>query len=215
VLPFSQNAFLAVFEIYNKAIWPAQAVAYLAGIAAVLLVFAGKGYAGRLICLLLGSLWLWTGISYHWIYFSRINEMAFLFGSIFVTQGASFIFYGTFRGRMQFVFKRDAAGWIGVAFIVYAMLAYPLIALLAGESWPRMPVFGVTPCPLTIFTFGMMLLSRPLFSRWILAIPLIWSLVGGSAAFLLGVPQDWVLPFSGLFASAFLFTGRMSEIRQG
>ena len=30
-------------------------------------------------------------------------------------------------------------------------------------------------------------------TRWLLAIPFIWSLIGGSAAFLLDVPQDWVL----------------------
>jgi hypothetical protein len=34
--------------------------------------------------------------------------------------------------------------------------------------------------------------------RRLLAIPLLWSLIGGSAAFLLGVPQDWLLLFSGV-----------------
>ncbi|TIP90190.1 MAG: hypothetical protein E5X60_27685 [Mesorhizobium sp.] len=63
-----------------------------------------------------------------------------------------------------------------------------------------MPVFGVTPCPVTIFTFGFFLLAKPPVSGWVLAIPFIWSLIGGSAAFLLGVPQDWLLLVSGVVA---------------
>jgi hypothetical protein len=58
-------------------------------------------------------------------------------------------------------------------------------------------MFGITPCPVTIFTLGMLLLARPMY-WWLLAIPVLWSLVGGSAAFLLGVPQDWVLLLSGV-----------------
>ncbi|WP_292530757.1 DUF6064 family protein, partial [Mesorhizobium sp.] len=61
-------------------------------------------------------------------------------------------------------------------------------------------MFGVTPCPVTIFTFGFFLLAKPPVSRWVLAIPFIWSLIGGGAAFLLGVPQDWLLLVSGVVA---------------
>ena len=66
--------------------------------------------------------------------------------------------------------------------------------------YPEMPMFGVTPCPVTIFTFGMLLLTTRPPSRWLLVIPFIWSLIGGSAAVLLGVPQDWALLASGLIA---------------
>ena len=72
--------------------------------------------------------------------------------------------------------------------IVYAMLLYPAIGALAGQSYPAVPVFGVAPCPLVIFTFGVLLLADPLPLR-LLIVPLLWSLVGGSAALLLQVPQ--------------------------
>jgi hypothetical protein len=61
-----------------------------------------------------------------------------------------------------------------------------------------MPMFGITPCPVTIFTFGIFLLAAASVSRRLFVIPVIWSLIGGSAAFLLQVPQDWLLLFSGL-----------------
>lgn len=207
MLPFSRGEFFAVFEIYNNAIWPAQIAAYILGAAALLLLFRPNFANGRLISLILGIMWLWTGVYYHWIEFSRINEMAYLFGSVFVTQGASFIVYGTIQGRMKFTLRNDPAGWTGLAFIAYSMLLYPVIGKLAGESWMQIPEFGTAPCPITIFTFGMLLFAMPLFSRWILAIPFAWSLIGGSAAFLLDIPQDWVLLFSGIVALALSFTG--------
>jgi hypothetical protein len=206
VLPFSRGEFFAVFEIYNSAIWPAQLAAYILGAAALLLLLRSNTATGRMISLILGIMWLWTGIFYHWIEFSRINEMAYVFGSVFVTQGASFIVYGTIQGRIKFTFRNDLAGWTGFAFIAYSMVLYPFIGRLAGESWMQIPEFGTAPCPVTIFTFGMLLFATPLFSRWMLAIPFAWSIIGGSAAFLLNIPQDWVLLAGGLVAFALSFS---------
>jgi hypothetical protein len=42
----------------------------------------------------------------------------------------------------------------------------------------------------------------------VLVAPVLWSLVGGSAAFLLGIPQDWVLFVSGPVSVALLADGR-------
>jgi hypothetical protein len=82
--------------------------------------------------------------------------------------------------------------------VIYASVIYPLIGLWTGHGYPGMPMFGITPCPVTIFTFGLLLLTTAPVSRWLLPIPFIWSLIGGSAAFLLGVPQDWLLLVSGI-----------------
>lgn len=59
-------------------------------------------------------------------------------------------------------------------------------------------MFGVTPCPVTIFSFGMLLPAIRPIPRLVLDIPLVWSPIGGSAAILFRIPQDWVLLVSGL-----------------
>jgi len=61
-----------------------------------------------------------------------------------------------------------------------------------------LPMFGIAPCPVVIFTFGLLLMATTRVSRWLLVAPVAWSLIGGSAAFLLRIPQDWLLLFSGL-----------------
>ena len=67
-----------------------------------------------------------------------------------------------------------------------------------------MPMFRVTPCLATIFTFGLFLLTVRPVPRRLLVIPFIWSLIGGSAAILLQVPQDWLLLASGAISVALL-----------
>lgn len=78
------------------------------------------------------------------------------------------------------------------------LVAVQLATQWAGLGYPAQPTFGITPCPLTLFTFGVLLLTRSPVPRSLLIIPQGWSLLGGSAAFLLGVPQDWPLLFSGM-----------------
>jgi hypothetical protein len=42
--------------------------------------------------------------------------------------------------------------------IVHAMLVYPVLGIVSGHVYPGQPIFGVAPCPTTIFTFGLLLL---------------------------------------------------------
>lgn len=109
-------------------------------------------------------------------------------------------YVGVVRGQLRFGPGSGPAASVGIALVAYAAVLYPLLGIWTGHAYPEMPVLGVTPCPVTIFTFGFFLLAKPPMSRWLLAIPFIWSLIGGSAAFLLGVPQDWLLLVSGVVA---------------
>ena len=148
----------------------------------------------------LAAMWLWTAIFYHALFFAGINKAAYLFAALFVVQGGYLFYEGCYRGRIHFSFGSGPLAWLGLAFAAYAAILYPLIGMVSGHPYPAMPMFGVTPCPVTIFTFGMLLATVPPLSRWLLVIPFVWSLIGGSAAILLHVPQDWFLLVSGLIA---------------
>jgi hypothetical protein len=198
VLPFTQQQFFAVFAGYNLGIWPVQIAAYLLGVVAVVALLHPSRTADRIVAAVLAAMWLWTGIAYHALHFSRINTAAYAFGALFVVQGLMFLSVGTVRGQLRFGLPGGRATWIGMIFLAYAAVVYPLIGVATGHAYPYLPMFGVTPCPVTIFTFGMVLLTTERFPRWLMVIPFIWSLIGGSAALLLAVPQDWLLLMSGL-----------------
>lgn len=199
MLPFTREQFLSVFAQYNAAVWPAQIVAYLLGVAMVILVFVPVLGRNRLIALGLAAMWAWTGVVYHWGYFAAIDAAAPLFAALFVLQALLLLYFGAIREGVKFRASRGPRAWVGWALIAYAAVLYPLIGLRLGHSFDEVPMFGLTPCPVTIFTLGLLLLAAPM-PRGLLAIPFLWSLVGGSAAFLLGVPQDWVLALAGIAA---------------
>jgi len=63
---------------------------------------------------------------------------------------------------------------------------------------------------LTIFTAGVLMLATP--RSWSLSIlPMIWSAIGGTAAFLLGVHADVALPIAGILLAIFLVRSTTPE----
>jgi hypothetical protein len=200
MLPFSSEEFLAVFVNYNRAIWPIQIAAYLLGGFAFALLFLKPRSGDRVISGILAAMWLWTGLGYHGLWFSTINQAAYLFAALFILHGCYHLYAGVYKGQVHFGRRSDLATFVGMAFVSYAAIVYPLIGMATGHHYPETPMFGVTPCPVTIFTFGLLLLTVRPVPRWLLVVPFIWSLIGGSAAVLLNVPQDWLLLVSGCIA---------------
>ena len=184
----------------------AQIAAYLLGGIAVALLLRKTPLSDRVVAAILAVMWLWTGVGYHGRWFSAINKAAFLFAALYIVQGCYLIYAGVYRRQLRFGISWGLATWAGAAFVAYTAIVYPLIGMATGHRYPEMPMFGVTPCPVTIFTFGMLLLTIGPVPRWLLVIPAVWSLIGGSAAILLNVPQDWLLLLSGCIAVPLLVT---------
>jgi hypothetical protein len=194
MLPFTREQFFEVFAAYNQAIWPAQVVAYLLAGACLLAVLVNRRYARRFSLAVLAVLWAWTAIAYHWLQFATVNPAAVAFAIVFLVQAIVLAFFAA-RPDVE-VDTGAGRRWSGWALVAYATVVYPLLGYASGHVYPAAPTFGVTPCPLVIFTFGLLLIMRSRLPWALLAIPVAWAVIGGSAAFLLGVPQDWALPLS-------------------
>src|SRR5690348_16671165 len=127
MLPFTPEQFLTVFVSYNSAIWPIQIVAYLLGGLAVALLLLKPREGDRIISGILAAMWLWTGIGYHGLWFSAINQAAYLFAALFILQGCYLLYAGSYGGRIHFGRRSDLAARVGAAFTSYATVVYPLI----------------------------------------------------------------------------------------
>ncbi len=206
-LPFTHEQFIQVFAEYNAAVWPAQFAAYVLGLAVVVAAFKAVTWAPRFVPVALAAMWLWIGMVYHWLHFATINQAAVAFGAVSVVQAVLFAIVAA-RGGLDVGRGRGAAGVLGWLLIAYALVVYPLLGMALGQTYPGMPMFGITPCPVTIFTFGVLLLARQRVPWWLLVIPGLWTLIGGSAAMLLQVPQDWMLLFSILAIIPIAFANR-------
>ena len=208
MLPFTREQFLAVFVTYNETVWPAQVLAYLLGLLMVVAIIRPSTQRSRWVAAGLAAMWLWTGVAYHAMHFSVISNGAWGFAALFVVQGLMFIEAGVLRAGLAFGSRKGWACWLGWMLVAYSSIGYPLLGQWLGHRYPAMPTFGITPCPLGLFTFGLFLLTTEPIPRRLLVIPVAWSLLGGTAAFLLGIPQDWPLLFSGITVLALLWRDR-------
>lgn len=195
--PFTVEQFLEVFRNYNNTVFPMQIVFYLSSFVAIYLSFKPASKSDKTISGVLAFLWIWMGVVYHLIFFTTINKAAYLFGAIFILQGILFLTLGVLKNALSFGFRSDTYGIMGIVLILFALIVYPVLAYSFGHIYPNSPTFGL-PCPTTIFTFGLLLLSDKKCPVAILIIPFIWSLIGFTAAFNFGILEDTGLLISGL-----------------
>jgi hypothetical protein len=188
-LPFSVVQFLSVFAEYNQSFWPVALVLWVASAALLVAVWLQPARWNRALSLLLAAQWLWSGVAYHALLFTRINPAAWIFAALFVVQGGLFVRYRT----LQYFSMPGARNATGLALCLYA-LAYPLLSMTT-HAYPATPTYGV-PCPTAIMTIGMLITASRVPA--LAVVPVLWGLIGGSAAILLTVPLDYVLLASGV-----------------
>jgi len=205
-VPFSTEQFFEVFTAYNQAVWPAQIALVLLGALVAVLAYQRPPQSGRFAGLGLALLWAWMGVVYHLWFFRAINPAAVAFGGLFILEALLLALWAVRQAPATAGPVSGPARWIGGALLAYAFLAYPLLGWLLGHRYPASPTFGL-PCPTTIATLGVFLWVSPRPPCWVVVIPLLWVVVGSSAAFALGVREDLGLLAAGLAAIAWRWYG--------
>ena len=201
--PFTSEQFIEVFKNYNLAVFPVQIIFYLMAFWIVYLMIKPNSKSDKIITLLLSFFWLWMGIVYHIIFFATINKLAFVFGVFFIIQGILFLIFGVVQDKFSFVFQKEKYGIIGLIFIAFSLIIYPILGFSFGHIYPFSPTFGL-PCPTTIFTFGVLLLNQKKCPISILIIPFIWSIIGLMAVFQFGMLEDFSLIVASLVTVSLL-----------
>jgi hypothetical protein len=199
-LPFSQEAFFDVFAAYNTALWPAVIALWIVSALTAARLFGSRRAHDRWVRGLLALLWAWAALAYHAAFFTRINPAAWAFAGMSLLQAVLLFWMGVAGGRLSFTARHTAWTAFGWALIAYALL-YPAINAIEHGTVVRIPTFGV-PCPTAILTAGFLLLTTA--RSWAVAVvPIAWAAIGGSAAFVLGVGADYLLPAAGIALAAF------------
>lgn len=206
-MPFTAAAFFDVFRRYNEAVWPLQFLLVAAGLVVVLPAVRPRPNTGRLGMQVVAMLWLWMAVVYHLAFFRQVNPAATIFGALFLVQAGLFAWLGVRENHIAFHARRDAAGVTGGLLVVYALVLYPVVGLLAGHRYPNTPTFGL-PCPTTILTFGLLLWAELPVPRVALIIPLLWAGIGTVGAVQFGVPQDWGLTLAAMIATPIMLLSR-------
>ncbi len=207
-LPFSVAEFLEAFRSYNEAIGVAPVLLIGLAIGLIILAYSEATWRHRAITAGLAALWVWSGAVYHWGFFVRINPAARLFGALFLLQ-AIILLVCAVRDRLQFAPRASPATWAGWSLIAYALVVYPLLGVASGHAYPDGPSFGA-PCPTTIFFLGITLWTRNTVPLSVIALPLVWAVIGTSAAVQLDIREDFGLAVAALLIVANLIQRRLA-----
>jgi hypothetical protein len=200
MLPFTADVLFSSFEQYNRALWPLPILALVLALAALLLTLRPVRGGDRAIGALLAIAWLWVGVRYHTMQRAAIDFAAPLYGAFFVLEGLLLAWTGAIRGKLAFRFRAGLSGWIGLVLALVATIAWPLADWLWGPGLPSVRLVGLAPAPTALVTLGLLLLIQGRTPLHLTVIPLLWTLVAGATAWILGIPQDFFFPLTGLGA---------------
>lgn len=210
MLPFSTEQFFDAFERYNTDLPFAGVILSILALAGVVFGSAKAARSGSVLVIVLAFLWFWAGAVYHLGYFAEVNTAAYFFGAAFILQAVLLAIAGLWKARLDLEVRWDRFGLAGALLAFYALVLYPVTGYLIGHIPPRAPSFGL-PCPLTIFTFGVLLWSRRPVPFYLLVIPVLWTLIGSSAAILLGVWEDLALLLAGCIGILLILEARKKD----
>jgi hypothetical protein len=193
-LPFTHEAFLDVFGRYNTSLWPAVAALWVVTAVVVFNWLRTRRLSGRVAFALLAVHWGWSAIAYHWLFFRSINPAATGFAVMFGMQAVLFAWLAV-SGRGAALTGWSIRGIAGVGLVIYGLM-YPFAGLAFGLEYPRLPLFAV-PCPTALISAGLLVTSVGV-PRFVNLLPMVWMVVGSSAAFALGIRADLALVAAGV-----------------
>ena len=200
MLPYSAEAYLALFVDYNQDIRPVPALAIFLAAGIIALAVRSTQDRGRLICGLLAAGWAWTGAVWFFLYFRDLNFAAPLYGALFLLQSVLVGWLGVVRRRIDIRFDGSAASIVGLGVMAVAAIGMPLLDWLIGSSWTETRLALLAPGTTAALTAGVLLLSAARARYFLMAIPAIWLLATGLHGWILDMPRDYILAAAGVFS---------------
>ena len=199
--------FFDLFGTYNEMYLIVIVLTYVLAIVSLLFVFKKNEYSNRFISLTLAFLWSWVGVVFGILVFSPLPIVMagielpgawYLFGGLFALHGIILLFNGVIKDAVSYSWMPDSRHYLGLLLILFGLVIYPLVGIPTGRVYPEYPVFGISPCPVTLFTLGLLLWAdvRPSLEFWL--IPIVYGFIGIGPVLFYGIYADLVTILSGI-----------------
>ena len=196
LLMFSARTYFRLFELHNRAVWPAHLLAAAIGIVLVIATIRGGDRVSKAACGLLALCWLWVAWTFHVQRYATISTAGFYFAAAFAVEAVLLLWLGFLREGLAPRGLR--ASRAGLVILLFGLIGYPLLAPASGRPWTQVEVFGIAPDPTVAATLGMLLAVRRNWLLW--PIPLMWCAISGATLWTMRAPIWWILPALALLA---------------
>jgi hypothetical protein len=209
-LPFTQDQFFELFARYNLGLGFIPWIVLIGGFALAAMFFWPSSSRNAWIIWFLDLIWLINAAAYHLSAYWQIHSAAIWFAAIFFIEAIGLGAVAVTARDDLFPLRDKWHYWFSICCAGFSLILYPLWIMAEGRDYPALPLFGVAPAPTTIFTIGILIMMRSPQREWLLVLPIIWCVMGGSTAISLGVTPDYALWVAGLAAFVLLMRDRLS-----
>jgi hypothetical protein len=190
-LLFSPRTYYRLFELYNRAVWPAHILAVALGVLIIAFLRSKAAWSGQAVSIILTACWFGVAWAYFLEHYSTINWAASYVAAGFVLQALLILFAGVAK-VLRFPTRTGLPGISGFAMLLFALLVQPFIGCMLGRPWTQSEVFGIAPDPTAIATLGIIIGSDLRLAWWLLPIPLAWCAISAATLLSMGSPDALV-----------------------
>lgn len=185
---------------YNNAIFPMQIIIMIVAIILTYFLFAKPGTkTNKLMKAYLSFTFAWNGIIFFLIFGKELPGI-FLGAPLFIIVAILFA-WDIFGNKTQL--RLPDIKWQRYLMMFWILLAflYPLIGLAFGHYYPKTCIFGVMPCPTTVFALALLVAAIPKVDKKVYVLLLVWALPAfGKCLGALNLYEDCVLFWTGIYA---------------
>lgn len=196
----SAESWWSQIGVYNNAIFPMQIITIAVAVVLTYLLFA-RPYAriNKIMKAYLSFTFAWNGVIFFLI-FGRKLPGVFLGAPLFILVAILFA-WDILANKNQFSLPETRWQKYLTIFLVLCAFLYPLIGFVLGHFYPESCIFGVMPCPTTVFALALLAAAIPKVDRKIYILLLIWALPAfGKCLGALNLYEDCVLFWTGIYA---------------
>ena len=187
-------------EAYNNAIFPMQIIiVVIAAVLTYLLFVKPDTKTNNMMKAYLSFTFAWNGIIFFLI-FGKELPGTFLGAPLCILIAILFA-WDIFANKTQFRVPETKWQKYFTIFLVLCALLYPLIGFALGHYYPKTCIFGVMPCPTTVFALALLAAAIPKVDKKIYILLLVWALPAfGKCLGGFDLYEDCVLFWTGIYA---------------
>lgn len=199
MLPFTNPVYFSLVARYYGEIAPLPLLAPLLGLGVVTALVLRMPFAEPLAALVLAAAWIWTGAGFYLGPFADLYFAAPALGVIWILQGLLVAGIGL-RRRAPSKHPSAAVRATGLGIAVAGLAAVPVLDGLLSAPWTSVRLFGATPAPTLLASFGIFLLLRGKGTGLLIILPALLTLETAYTAWVLSRIQDALLPLAALLS---------------
>lgn len=204
-IPIELETYLRLFIRANNALWPLPLLIIFFGLIFLVNLIRRKSNTLYLYC---AAAWLFSAYQFHFSLLNELHWIGYYFGCLFVIQAALLLlFYFQEKSKPAIgkpvVTPEPYKRILGLSIILFGLILYPLIPFVTNRPLESAEIVGIAPDPTCLVTIGILLATNRA-RWWLLAIPLLWSILSGVVSYAMSVFEGVLWVFTVLVLIALL-----------